>query len=243
MALYSSLDVPAERLAEVADRTREKVAGWIRTEADVETIDVFLCATPEELQRLEAERTDAPEASWRRHAGGGYYHESRTVLILVTPGLNLEWLVSHEMVHSVFRDVARSYPVALNEGLAEVLPSWVLFGETETPETNRATYDDYERVVARLVEQGRIPALEEFLRWSPDTFHADRWASFALSWSLTRFLIETEDPRLRARVPQLVCALGAGGDPWVAFSSVYDAPLVEELWNASIGNRPQAGRR
>jgi hypothetical protein len=232
--IYSELELDFERLANVAQWTRDRSLRWLAAEPfETQPIQIFLCDREEELRRLEAELPLPGSRSLERTAKGGYFHAHAVILLLVEEQRNLEWLVSHEMFHSVFRAVAVANPPALNEGLAEVVPSWILYGDGPSPEGARATYPSYEALLADVVASDSVPALESLISASADEFHADRWRSFALAWSLARLLIESDDPEVAGRVPRLVRALV--GDPWEAFCQVYDEGLVERRWREALG--------
>jgi hypothetical protein len=232
--IYSGLELDFERLANVAQWTRDRSLRWLAPEPfETQPIQIFLCDREEELRRLEAELPLPGSRSLERTAKGGYFHAHAVILLLVEEHRNLEWLVSHEMFHSVFRSVAAANPPALNEGLAEVVPSWILYGDGPSPVGARATYPSYEALLVELVASGSVPTLESLISASADEFHADRWRSFALSWSLARLLIESDDPAVAGRLPQLMRALV--GDPWEAFCQVYDEELVERRWRQALG--------
>jgi hypothetical protein len=236
--IYSELALDFERLANVAQWTRDRSMRWLCEEPfETQPIQIFLCDREEELRRLEAELPLVGARALERTAKGGYFHAHAAILLLVEPERNVEWLVSHEMFHSVFRHLAAANPPALNEGLAEVVPSWILYADGPSPERAAATYPGYEAVLADLVARGAVPPLERLLSLTADEFHRDRWASFALSWSLARVLIESSDPAIAGRVPLLVRSLV--GDPWEAFQRVYDAELVERRWHAALGLDPE----
>jgi hypothetical protein len=138
--------------------------------------------------------------------------------------------------------VAARHPVALNEGLAAVLPSWILYGTSARPEDNFASYPDYEPVIARLVANGDVPSLEELVQWDSNRFHADRWASFSLAWCLAKMLVESNHPDVRAKLPRLIQHLGTGETAWQDFCDVYDGELLERIWvrrTARVARRAQ----
>ena len=231
--LYSELELDFERLANVAQWTRDRSLRWLAEEPfETQPIQIFLCDREDELRRLEAELPLPGSRALERTSKGGYFHAHAAILLVVEEGRNVEWLVSHEMFHSVFRSLAAANPPALNEGLAEVVPSWILYGDGLSPEGARATYPSYEAVLVEVVAGGSLPSLESLISASVDEFHADRWRSFALSWSLARLLIESDDPEIAGRVPALVRALV--GDPWEAFRQVYDEELVERRWREAL---------
>ena len=229
--IYSELELPFGHYAHVAESTRERANEWLGVESSYyEPVDLFLLAGSRDLARLERILGLPAAGGWRQRANGGYYHLDRTIAMVVEPERDTAWLVSHEMWHSVFRDVARRHPVALNEGLAEVLPSWILYGSTGRPEENFATYPDYEPVLARLVAAGEVPPLEELIGWSSDRFHADRWASFSLAWCMAKMLMESPHPRVRDCLPRLMQHLGTNETAWEDLCDVYDRELLEKLW-------------
>ena len=232
--IYSDLPLDCERLANVAQWTRDRSFRWLSDEP-VETgpVEIFIAASEAELRRLERELPLPGARPLARTSKGGYFHSHLTILLVVEPGRNTEWLVSHEMFHSVFRTLAKSNPPALNEGLAEVVPSWILFGSGPTPQNAGATYPAYEQMLEEVVAGGRVPALADFLRMSRDEFHFNRWANFSLAWSLSRLLVESKDPEISGRLPELVGRLYA--DPWEAFCEVYDGAHVERAWRRSLG--------
>ena len=231
--IYSELPLDFERLANVAQWTRDRSLRWLADQPfETEPVEVYLCDRQDELRRLEDELPLPGARPLPRTSKGGYFHSQSTVLLLVEEGRNTEWLLAHEMFHSVFRHVAKANPPALNEGLAEVVPSWILFGGGPTPELARARYPDYEVVLAELVTNGRVPPLRDFVKLDADEFHRNRWASFSLAWSLARLLVESRDPVIRGRVPDLLRALHT--DPWTAFCEVYDAEAVERAWRAEL---------
>ena len=112
------------------------------------------------------------------------------------------------------------------------MPSWILYGDGATPADAGATYPSYEAVLCEVVAGGAVPSLESLVSASADEFHRDRWQGFALAWSLARLLIESDDPALAGRVPELLRALV--GDPWEAFCGVYDEELVERRWREAL---------
>lgn len=232
--IYSELELDFERLANVAQWTRDRSFRWLsQQDFETEPIEVYLCDREEELRRLEAELPLPGARPLARTSKGGYFHSQSAVLLLVEPDRSTEWLLSHEMFHSVFRSLATANPPTLNEGLAEVVPSWILYGDGPSPESGGATYPEYEAVLEQLAAAGRVPPLRELVSLSRDEFHRDRWTHFSLSWSLARFLVESDDPAVQGRVPALLAALHA--DPWMGFCEVYDAAEVERLWRASLG--------
>ena len=242
--IYSELELNFDHLGRIAVRTRLRVSAWLQVEpVRGRPVDVFLVGAPDELRRLEQELGLPSAGSWRQWANGGYFHSHRAMALVVAPGRSTEWLVSHEMWHSVFRDVAQRHPVALNEGLAEVLPSWILYGRTRRPEDNLATYRDYEPVLVKLVENGDVPPLEEFVQWDSDRFHTDRWASFSLAWCLGKMLVESRHPGLQGKLPRLIGHLGTNKTTWQDFSDVYDAELLEQLWSSWTARVARRARR
>ena len=236
--LYGAFDANWTRLAEICDTTRARLRDWLDAPPthEPDPVDLFLVREREEIRALEdAIGMMGRRNAVRRRSGGGYYHRHRTILLQLAPGKNLEWLVSHEACHSVFRKLTHHLPAAMNEGLAELIPAWILFAESEPgPETVVYEYRAYADVCARLVREERVPELRTFFQQSFDRFQSDRWTNFALAWSLFRMLMTSREEGVTGKLPLLMAELEDDSPAWGDFARVYDVRVVEELWTSEL---------
>lgn len=227
-----------ERLAETTERTRERMRSWLGLSTGdwAEPVDLLLCRDRTEVEltvrRLRLPRPQDPLRRKQRPPEG--YYSTHRVIVLSAHARDMRWFVAHESCHPVFREATRATCPAINEGLAETLPSWILFSDAERPEDAGYTYLEYERHAATLVREGRVPSLEAFLELSSAEFQADRWTHFSLAWSLVRLLLTSTEEGVAGRLPGLVRALSEDESPWVTFARHYDAGRVEDLWRAEL---------
>ena len=228
---------PYDRFSEICEETARRVRDWLDLPDPDSPIDFYLVSEAEHIRRLE-EEVGLPDSVTRglpaEYAEGGYYHPWRTLVLRIRPDMNVEWMVCHEACHPLFRELAGRNPAWLNEGLAETLPSWILFSETAGPEEAGFSYASYQQYLKRLVAANGLPTLAEFTTQSTREFHSDRWRGFSLAWSLVALLLTSDHPEVQGRVPELVRALASRSTLWEDVTSVYDAELLERLWHEFV---------
>lgn len=228
------IERPYARLSEICEQTSLRVRDWLDLPDPESPIDFFLVSEARHVTRLE-EGLGLPDSATRglpeEYAEGGYYHPWRTLVLRIRPEANLEWMVCHEACHPVFREFAGRNPSWLNEGLAETLPSWILFSDSASPEQAGYSYAAYQQFLKRLVAADALPSIGEFVTQSTREFHSDRWRGFSLAWSLVTLLLTSDHPDVRGRVPELVRGLATQPTLWEDFTAVYDPVLIERLWH------------
>lgn len=226
-----------------AESARRRLRDWLQVEdggPQHPAVDVFLVADSRRIVEIERSLgivyTEDP-AVRAEAAGGGYFASFRTILLEVSEArsANLEWFVSHEVCHVVLGERAGELPDVINEGLAELLPQWILWEKgRRRPESVRYLYPENAEICARLVREGNIPPLEQFIQLDRHGFHADRDNHFPLAWSLMRTLLCTWNEEVRGRVPTLLERRHEKGGSLENFERVYDLALVERLWKHDL---------
>jgi hypothetical protein len=142
------------------------------------------------------------------------------------------------VTHLVFHEIVGRNVEIVNEGLAELIPYWILCGAPGTPETIDSGYELYDRRLAQAVLAREVPSFDAFLNVDERTFYDERanWLWYALSWKLSKVLVEDRDPLIHGRMRQFLDRLSTGMPVWPALRSVYDAQAIEAGWQAEIAN-------
>ena len=177
--VFSDLPLDGSDLLRICEETYTRVSGWIE---DAEgprrpAVDVFLVAEGHEIALLERKLSVTSPVHPSIRAGGGYYERVRCILIQVSrhPAHGLPLILSHEVCHVALRDACGDLPAAVEEGLAELLPHWVLHGTAE-PDPARVDYRDpeHEATCAGLLQRDELPGVAQLLQLGGGFFQSHR---------------------------------------------------------------------
>ena len=240
--VFSDLPLDGSELLRICEETYTRISRWIEDAEGARrpAVDVFLVAEGHEIALLERKLsvTSPVHPSFRAgDGGGGYYERVRCILLQVSrhPAQDLPLLLSHEVCHVALRDASDDPPAAVEEGLAELLPHWVLHG-TEEPDPARVDYRDpeYEATCAGLLQRDELPGVAQLLQLEGGFFQSHRMRNQALAWSLMQLLVTANDPELAGRLPRYLRSLRSADNSWGAFRESFDVTAVEEAWRRRI---------
>lgn len=238
--IWSETGLPLQLLIDVAEDTQRRSREWLgmpdppagqRTEIHLvrNVVSLYLL---EERNGLSPSRDYPDERSFR----GRCHPEVGLIVVPIDTFANLRWQIAHEVTHVVFHElVRRNVPIA-NEGLAELLPDWILGTNAGTPDTFETRSKFYDRRLARAVLAREAPNFTEFLRVDDATFydpHAE-WLWYALSWKLAKVLVERETDGTRGQYRAFLGALAKGKDIGSSLTDVYDLGTIEAEWRSEI---------
>lgn len=245
--MWSEAEVPIRQLIGVAEDTRDRTRAWLGLEDDDETVTangeldrtrIYFVTSTASLHAIEARHGLTPERHAHRDRSfrGRCYAELGLIVILIGAESGLRWQVAHEVTHTVFHEIVGLNVEIVNEGLAELLPYWILRTEVGTPELLDAQYALYDRRVAQAVLARELPSFDVFVRVDTDRFYDPRarWLWYALSWKLAKVLVENPDPKNRGRYRRFLDQLGRGNAVWPSLRAVYDVDAVETAWRDEI---------
>ena len=230
--------IPLDSILSVAETTLARTRAWLGlTGPPPGPTRIYVADDATGLLLVQREH-DLDAARWRsdeRQFRGRCFAEARVIVVpFDTP--SLDWQVSHEVTHLVFHEIVGRNVEIVNEGLAELVPWWILCGTRDTPEVVDSQYDLYDRRLAQAVLARELPTFDAFLSVEESTFYDERanWLWYALSWKLAKVLVESPDPAIRGRFRPFLDALATGVPVWPALRSVYDARAIEAAWNFAI---------
>jgi hypothetical protein len=120
----------------------------------------------------------------------------------------------------------------VDEGLAEVLPDWLLFSKLDRPEDHVSTYPMYQSRCARAVGLGDAGSLSWLFSLDYWGFRDDRLdgLGYAASWALMKTLVESREPDIAGRMQELFTSLAQGNALPAAIEQVYGLARIESLW-------------
>lgn len=203
-----------------------------------DSLNVRLVDDVEGLFALETERgLPSSREFFRTHAFHGRCYPSEGLVVLPDSiAIGLRWQLVHEIAHAVSAARMGACPTVLDEGLAELVPYWILGTDRPTPESLDCEYELYDRRLSAAVLAREVPTLERLLAVDDSTFHdpASGWLWYALSWKLVKVLVECDDPRIAGRFPRLIDGVASGSGLRDAFAGAYDLNAVESEWRRAI---------
>jgi hypothetical protein len=241
LELAASSDIDLDDLARVAESTRSKLREWLGIEPKAvdDALEIYVCKDDDAV--AEVERLHAPSASaqaYPRLKLRSYYRrEARLIVIPESKDRAANrWSVSHEIAHSVFGELVTQPVEFVNEGLAELIPYWILFTDAESPSAVTSRFATYQHECGRLAFDRELPSLERSLRMGAWEFvtEPNAFQHYALAWSFTKLLVEDDSAQSASRYRELLRALGRGDDAWTAFQHMYDAVEIERRWHAEL---------
>ncbi len=221
-AAETALDRAGERLGVAAER-RSGAA-------------IYVCSDERDVARIERlHGVRGPRARTTGRFQGRCHAEHGLILVPLRDRDELRWQIAHEVVHLAFHAAVGRNVEVLNEGLAEVLPHWILHAPGSDPADLDAPYPLYAARLERVVLQREVPTLEELCRLGSAAFYDTRagWLHYALAWQLAKLLLEDDHPAVAGRLSPLIGALREK-PLWPALCSVYDAATLESLWRERL---------
>jgi hypothetical protein len=199
---------------------------------------LFLCSSAERM--LEVERLSGEPSSnvaGRTFAFRGGFYE-RSAMALIPPGSEAwtRWLVVHELAHAAFCERVGGRADPIDEGLAEVLPDWLLFSDAARPEDHSSTYTMYEWNCAQAALRPSPPTLAWLCKLDYWGFRDDRIENlgFSASWALMKLLVESRDPAIGGHVPALLSDLANGFPLQAALDREVGLAALESAWRARM---------
>ena len=203
-----------------------------------EALNVRFVADVEGLFAIEAERGwPSSREYFRTHAFHGRCYPAAGLVVLPdSAAISVRWQLVHEIAHAVNAARMGACPTVLDEGLAELVPYWILGTDRPTPESLDCEYELYDRRLSAAVLAREVPTLERLLTVDDPTFHdpASDWLWYALSWKLVKVLVESDDPRVTGRFQRLVDGVASGRGLRDAIADTYDVTAVESEWRRAI---------
>lgn len=235
-------DSPAalENLSEIAEDTQRRVRAWLaipppRVESK---IHVYICSDVEELYTLEDAfgLPSSRESKSDRSFHGRCYPDVGLIVVPFDRAESMRWQIAHEVTHSVFHELVGRNVEIVNEGLAELVPNWILHSNAASPEELDARYDLYDYRCAQAFLTREIPTLESFATGDALAFYDPNtdWLGYALSWKFVKMLVESDHPRIHGRFAQFLRVLGAGNAAWPSLRAVYDTEILAVAWRAEL---------
>ena len=153
-------------------------------------------------------------------------------------------ILAHELAHAVLAPKTRTRGTFVEEGLAEVLSDWLVFGGGGRFGDVRIDSLTRMRDAARALREHR-PKLASLVRLTDEEFHrADRRDDhYDLAWSFVHFLLTTDDPALAGRFGKFIGTLARGKprdaeDDWRRLAEVVDRKKLERAWRRAALEGP-----
>lgn len=235
-------DVPIDtaRLTWIAEDARARMCAWLGVARTLpgDVIHVWILSDPRLVDRVEAAcGVDVPAADASRHAFRGRSHVGAGLILLPAwEGAALDWQLVHEIAHLVLGARTGGTPLVIDEGWAELVPSWLLGTDAEGPERIDARYALYERRLAQAVLARELPSFERLLNAGATQFQDDaaRWLWHAASWQLVKTMVESRDPAVRGRFHGFLGEIAAARSVTEALRTTYDVAALESAWRVSV---------
>jgi hypothetical protein len=229
-----------EALGAIAEDTQRRLRTWLGVPAPAveKKIHVYICRDVETLFTLEA--SFGLPSSREFHRGhpfhGRCYPEAGLIVIPLAEWKPMCWQVVHEVTHTVFQEIVGRNVEIVNEGLAEIVPYWILQTNEASPEGLDARYDLYDYRCAQALLTREVPEFGAFTRSDANWFYDPNteWLGYSLAWKFVKMLVESDHPRVRGRFVQFLRVLGAGNAVWPSLRAVYDTELLDVLWRAEV---------
>lgn len=232
-------DLNPKEYADLGDRVLPRLRRWfgdgqVRTDPSAR-YTIFLCSSVQcmlEVERLCGEPSSQIPGRTFAYRGGFY---PRPRVALIPPGSRRLtcWLVAHELSHAAFFERVGNAADPIDEGLAEVLPDWLLFSNEARPEDHSATYPRYESCCGSAMLRSKVPTLSWLCALDYWGFRDDRIEDlgFASSWVLAKLLVESREPGIEGRVQGLLTNLSRGRSLREALSSEFGWTRIEQRWH------------
>jgi hypothetical protein len=240
--IASEQRIALDPLLGVAEATLARTREWLGVTGAPPAAGTTIYVTADAAGLLAIEREhglDTPRSAdpLDRRFRGRCFADAH-VIVVPLDSTSLRWQVAHEVTHLVFHEIVGRNIEVVNEGLAELVPYWILCGAAGTPETIDSGYELYDRRLAQAALAREIPTFDAFLNVDEARFYDERanWLWYALSWKLSKVLVETRDPLIRGRFKEFLGALATGSPVIPALRSVYDARAVESAWLSELGS-------
>lgn len=235
-------DLDPAPYAALADRVLPRLREWFGPRraqaAELPHYTIFLCSSVErmlEVERLSGEPTS--QVAGRSFAfRGGFYGRSRMAMFVPESERWTRWTLVHELVHAVFLERTGVRADVIDEGLAELLPDWLLFSDEARPEDHISTYPTYESTCGAAALRPNRPSLHWLYGLDYWAFRDDRLGDlgFAASWALMKLLVESRDPDFAGRLQLLFTDLADGFSVQSALNSTFGLVRVELAWRERI---------
>lgn len=245
--IKSEQPFPLEPFLDTAETALWRTRDWLGvTASDPATTLIYLTAGTESLRAVEREHALVPASGGDGSFRGRCYPAQHVIVIPYDVG-SVRWQIAHEVTHLVFDEIVGRNVEIVNEGLAELLPYWILRGAVGSPDTLDAPYELYDDRLARAVLERDVPAFDAFLQVDEATFYDEsaQWLWYALSWKLAKVLVESPDPLIHGRLRGFLDLLAAGNPVEPALRAAYDERAVAAAWQSSISQtaewRPMFG--
>jgi len=241
VTISGSRRIDLDALSSTAEDAFASARAWLglprATEADA--LQVRLVDDVEDLFAIEAEHglPSSREFFRARTFRGRCYPSAGLIVLPDSTEIGLRWQIVHEIAHVVVASRVGACPTVLDEGLAELVPYWILGSDRATPETLDCEYELYDRRLAAAALTRELPTFERLLAIDDATFHdpTNRWLWYAASWKLAKVMVESVDPRIRGRLPAVLDAVAAGRDLRRAVNDAYsDSSALEVEWRRAI---------
>jgi hypothetical protein len=237
--IRSEQPFPLEPFLDVAETTLWRTREWLGVAQSPEvTTLIYLTAGDESLHCVEREHALVPAASSDGSFRGRCY-PAQHVIVIPQDVASMRWQVAHEVTHLVFDEIVGRNVEIVNEGLAELVPYWILRGAVGTPETLDAPYELYDARLARAVLERDVPTFDAFLAIDETTFYdrGEQWLWYALSWKLAKVLVESPDPLVHGRLRRFLDLLAVGNDVDAALRATYDERAIAAAWQSAIAEK------
>lgn len=239
--IYSDSVNPVEA-AKIVNNSLERAGAFLlnNKKSRPKTLQIFLCGDIHKLCDIEEAvglpRSDRMANRTFEYRGG--FYESRNIILLPADSLDdIAWTLTHEIVHVVYASSFTKGGGPIDEGLAEILPHWIVREPANpSPRECAARFLLYEERLHRAVKNGELPSIPELLAKDYWQFRDARsgWLGFACAWSFVKLLVESRDEAIAGRFPQLLQKLKSTSDHYAAICDIYDITKLSKLWRESI---------
>jgi len=237
-------NIDLKKMGKIAERVRSKMQEWLgKPETPLpnqKPRDIYFCKDREEVIRLEKKfnysRSEDPKRD-NLPILGGFYFELQLICFSVEDRKNLRINLAHEISHAVFADYSFGWGSdPIDEGLATLVSSCLYHLEMRPLKTCKSKASNYQKILRNLVSKNQILPLETLFSLDYFEFRSKEYSNntFALSWSLVKFLMETKNSKLAGKLPKFMAELKKWANDWVALQEVYDVKVLEAHWKTSI---------
>ncbi len=235
-------DLDLAEYAAIADRVLPRLREWFGPGWDRHSpparYTVYLCSSVErmfEVERLCGESISVIPGH-RVPYPGLFYPRSKSVVMLPGTARDTAWLLVHELTHAAFFERVGRDADPINEGLAELLPDWLLYSKLERPEEHLSTYARYQSRCARAMLERGSTSLPWLCSLNYTAFRDDRIEElgYAASWALMKTIVESRDPAITGRVQALLSDLAHGSSVQDALDGVYGLARIESVWRGRM---------
>ncbi|MBK7641895.1 MAG: hypothetical protein IPJ19_02420 [Planctomycetes bacterium] len=231
-------EVDVREYADLADRLLPRLREWFAPERAPDPLapryTLFLCSSVEcmlEVERLSGEPpSDFPGRSFAFR--GGFYSRSRMVVAENRPTAWMRASLAHELTHAAFFERVGRNADVFDEGLACLLPDWLLETTSGAPQDQDASDERFETRCGTAVGEARPLRLAWLCGLDYWAFRDEQLdgLGFASSWALMKLLVESREPGIGGHMQALFDDLAAGGKPLEALGRQCDRAQLERRW-------------